>query len=265
MGEVNLVWPVRLSAWILVGFIFLPFLVVIPVSFSDRPYLSLPQHALSLEHYRELLGDEGWLHAMGKSTLIASFSTVAAVLLGSLCALGVWRMEPGRARWVQSIMLLPLIIPTIVLGLAFYRTWVDLRIVNSAFGVVLAHAITSLPYVFITVSAALAHVDPRLEMAALSLGASMRQVLSWVLVPVVMPGILSGALFAFVHSFDELIIVLFITSRGLETLPKKMWMSLEDDLTPVIACVAVFLSVLTLALLLSELALRSRLKATTTS
>jgi putative spermidine/putrescine transport system permease protein len=86
-----------------------------------------------------------------------------------------------------------------------------------------------------------------------------------VLVPVVMPGILSGALFAFVHSFDELIIVLFITSRGLETLPKKMWMSLEDDLTPVIACVAVFLSVLTLALLLSELALRSRLKATTTS
>jgi putative spermidine/putrescine transport system permease protein len=265
MDEAKLIWPVRLSAWILVGFIFLPFLIVIPVSFSDRPYLSLPQHAPSLEHYREFLGDEGWLHAMGKSTLIAAFSTVSAVTLGSLCAFGAWRMEPRQARWVQSIMLLPLIVPTIVLGLAFYRTWVDLRIVNSVFGVVLAHAITSLPYVFITVSAALAHVDPKIEMAALSLGASTRQVLSWVLVPMVMPGILSGALFAFVHSFDELIIVLFITSRGLETLPKKMWMSLEDDLTPVIACVAVFLSVLTLALLLSELALRSRLKATTTS
>jgi putative spermidine/putrescine transport system permease protein len=265
MDAVKLIWPVRLSAWILVGFIFLPFLIVIPVSFSDRPYLSLPQHGPSLEHYRELLGDDGWLHAMGRSALIATFSTLAAVSLGSLCAFGAWRMEPRKARWVQAIMLLPLIVPTIVLGLAFYRTWVDLRIVNTIFGVVLAHAITSLPYVFITVSATLTQIDPRIEMAALSLGASTRQVLSWVLVPMVMPGILSGALFAFVHSFDELIIVLFITARNLETLPKKMWMSLEDDLTPVIACVAVFLSVLTLALLLSELALRSRLRATTTN
>lgn len=260
MGEVSLAWPVRFSAWILVGFIVLPFLVVIPVSLSDRSYLSLPEHSLSLEHYRELFGDDDWLHAMGRSTVIASISAIAAVVLGSLCAFGVWRMDPSRGRWVQVIMLFPLVVPTIVLGLAFYRTWVDLRIVNSTFGVVLAHTITSLPYVFITVSATLAHLDPRIEMAALSLGASTRQVLSWVLVPLVMPGILSGALFAFVHSFDELVIVLFITSRGLDTLPKKMWMSLEDDLTPVIACVAVLLSLLTLALLLGELALRARMK-----
>jgi len=265
MAESALAPPVRWTAWILIGFIFLPFLVVIPVSFSDRPYLSLPEHALSLEHYREFLGDSGWLHALGRSTLIAALSTIAALVLGSLCAFGVWRMQPGPARWVQSIILLPLIIPTVVLGLAFYRAWVDLRIVNTMFGVVLAHTITSLPFVFITVSAALAHVDPKIEMAAKSLGASMPQTLAWVLVPMVLPGILSGALFAFVHSFDELIVVLFITSRGLETLPKKMWMSLEDDLTPVIACVAVLLCMLTLAFLLLELALRSRLKNTTST
>ena len=265
MAEASLAWPVRWTAWILIGFIFLPFLVVIPVSFSDRPYLSLPEHALSLEHYREFLGDSGWLHALGRSALIAALSTIAALLLGSLCAFGVWRMQPGAARWVQSIILLPLIIPTVVLGLAFYRAWVDLRIVNTMFGVVLAHTITSLPFVFITVSAALAHVDPKIEMAAKSLGASIPQTFAWVLVPMVAPGILSGALFAFVHSFDELIVVLFITSRGLETLPKKMWMSLEDDLTPVIACVAVLLSLLTLAFLLLELALRLRLKSTTST
>jgi putative spermidine/putrescine transport system permease protein len=265
MAEASLAWPVRWTAWILIGFIFLPFLVVIPVSFSDRPYLSLPEHALSLEHYREFLGDSGWLHALGRSTLIAALSTIAALLLGSLCAFGVWRMQPGAARWVQSIILLPLIIPTVILGLAFYRAWVDLRIVNTMFGVVLAHTITSLPFVFITVSAALAHVDPKIEMAAKSLGASTPQTFAWVLVPMVAPGILSGALFAFVHSFDELIVVLFITSRGLETLPKKMWMSLEDDLTPVIACVAVLLSILTLAFLLLELALRLRLKSTTST
>lgn len=265
MTETALAWPVRWTAWILIGFVFLPFLVVVPVSFSDRPYLSLPEHALSLEHYREFLGDSGWLHALGRSTLIAILSTLAALALGSLCAFGAWRMPPRTARWVQSIILLPLIIPTVVLGLAFYRAWVDLRIVNTVFGVVLAHTITSLPFVFITVSAALAHVDPKIEMAAKSLGASVPQTLAWVLVPMVLPGILSGALFAFVHSFDELIVVLFITSRGLETLPKKMWMSLEDDLTPVIACVAVLLCILTLAFLLLELALRSRLKSTTST
>jgi len=254
----SLAWPVRLSAWIMVGFIFLPFLIVIPISFTDRTYLSLPQHAFSLAHYQELLHDHDWMLALGRSTLIAIASSVCSVVLGVLCAFGTWRLPPSRARWVQSIMLLPLIIPTVVLGLAFYRSWVDLGIANTYGGVVLAHTITSLPYVFITVSAALSHVDPRLEMAAKNLGASVRQTMAWVLVPVVMPGILSGALFAFVHSFDELIIVLFITSRGLDTLPKRMWMSLEDDLTPIIACVAVLLGLVTLALLLLNLALRSR-------
>jgi putative spermidine/putrescine transport system permease protein len=114
------------------------------------------------------------------------------------------------------------------------------------------------PFVFITVSAALSNVDPRLEMAARGLGAGALRTMAWVLAPIVAPGLLSGALFAFVQSFDELVVVLFITTRGLDTLPKKMWMSLQDDLTPVIACVSVALGALTLALLLLEFALRAR-------
>jgi putative spermidine/putrescine transport system permease protein len=145
-----------------------------------------------------------------------------------------------------------------VQGLAFYRTWVDLRIANTYAGVILAHTITAIPFVFIAVSAALVSTDSRFEMAARSLGAGTRRVVLWVLVPMALPGVLSGALFAFVHSFDELVLVLFITNRGVETLPKRMWLSLQDDLTPIIACVAVLIGLLTLALLIMEFALRSR-------
>jgi putative spermidine/putrescine transport system permease protein len=125
-------------------------------------------------------------------------------------------------------------------------------LVNTYPGIVLAHTIIALPFVFIAVSAALAHLDPRIEMAARSLGAGTSQTLRWVIVPMVLPGVLSGALFAFVASFDELIVVLFITTHGIDTLPKKMWDGLKNDLNPTIACVAVALGALTLLLLALE-------------
>ena len=251
-------WPVRTVAWILIGFLVLPFLVVIPLSLTDRPYLSMPQHALSLAHYRDLLDDGDWRDAFGRSIFIATVTAVLATALGSACAFGCWRLPTRTANGVRAVILLPLIVPQVVQGLALYRTWVDLRLINTYSGIILAHTIVAIPLVFIAVSAALSHVDHRLEMASRSLGAGTMKTMLWVLVPVVAPGMLSGALFAFVQSFDELIVVLFITTRGVDTLPKLMWQSLEDDMTPVIACVAVVLAVLTLALLLLELGLRAR-------
>jgi putative spermidine/putrescine transport system permease protein len=251
MPEQPTIWPVRLTAWLLVGFIILP-------SLTDQDFLSLPQHGLSLDHYRELFADGDWLAAFARSAVIAAFAMALAVVVGGLAAFGCWRLPPASARWVQAVMLAPLVIPTIIQGLAYYRLWVDLGLVNTYAGVVLAHAVMATPFVFITVSAALSNVDPRLEMAARGLGAGALRTMAWVLAPIVAPGLLSGALFAFVQSFDELVVVLFITTRGLDTLPKKMWMSLQDDLTPVIACVSVALGALTLALLLLEFALRAR-------
>lgn len=255
-------WQVRGAAWILIAFIVLPFLIVAPVSFTDRPYLSMPEHALSLMHYRELFDDPDWRDAFLRSLVIATVTAVCALALGSAAAFGCWRLPARAGNAVRVLILLPLIVPQVVQGLALYRTWVDLGLVNTYAGIILAHTITAIPLVFIAVSAALSHVDPRLEMAARSLGAGTMRTLLWVLMPVVTPGMLSGALFAFVHSFDELVIVLFITTRGVDTLPKRMWMSLEDDMTPVIACVAVILGVLTLALLLLELAVRARAERT---
>jgi putative spermidine/putrescine transport system permease protein len=253
----ELAWTPRIAAWILVAFLVLPFLIIIPVSLTDRNYLSMPEHALSLSHYRNLIGDRNWQHAFWRSSIIATVSMTLSVIFGSMCAFGAWRLPPRAENAVRLFMLLPMIVPGIVQGLAFYRTWVDLGLINTYSGIILAHAITSMPLVFIAVSVALTNVDPRLEMASRSLGAGNVRTLLWVLVPLVMPGVLSGALFAFVHSFDELIIVLFITTLGVDTLPKMMWVSIENDLTPAVACVAVLLGILTLFLLSLEWFLRS--------
>ena len=258
-GAATLAWPVRVAAWTLIGLMVLPFLVVIPVSLTDRPYLSFPQYGLSLAHYRVLLGDPTWREAFARSLIIATATTILASAIGTACAFGCWRLPPRTAKWVRALILLPIIVPTIIQALALYRTWINLHLVNTYPGIVLAHTIIALPFVFISVSAALTHVDPRIEMASRSLGAGTGQTLRWVIVPMLLPGVLSGALFAFVASFDELIIVLFITTRGIDTLPKKMWDGLKNDLNPTIACVAVALGAITLALLALEWGLtRSR-------
>jgi putative spermidine/putrescine transport system permease protein len=241
----------RALAWFLIALLVLPFLVVIPVSLTDRPYLSLPQHALSLAHYQAMLADPDWRAAFLTSTIIAGATAVLATVIGTACAFGCWRLASG-AKWMRALVLLPMIVPTIIQALAFYRTWINLHLVNTYPGVILAHTIVALPFVFIAVSAALGQIDPRVEMAARSLGAGTRQTLLWVVIPMSLPGVLSGALLAFIASFDEIIIVLFITTRGIDTLPKKMWDGLKNDLSPKIACVAVVLGVITLTVMALE-------------
>jgi putative spermidine/putrescine transport system permease protein len=255
IGQPGLAWPVRLLAWCLIALLVLPFLVVIPVSLTDQAYLSLPRQALSLAHYETMLADPDWRSAFVTSAVIASATTVLATLIGTACAFGCWRLPAPTAKWIRALVLLPIIVPTIIQALAFYRTWINLHLVNTYPGVILAHTIVALPFVFISVSAALTQVDTRIEMAARSLGAGTSQTLRWVIVPMLLPGVLSGALFAFIASFDEIIIVLFITTRGIDTLPKKMWDGLKNDLSPNIACVAVVLGLLTLTIMALEWAL----------
>lgn len=244
-------------AWAVLTFLIGPMLVVIPVSLTDRRYLSLPEKALSLQHYRSLLSSDVWWSAAGQSLLIASVSTLLAVVLGSLCAVACWRLANRLAGAVVLLMLLPLIVPTVVQGLAMYRVWAAIGLFDTIPGVILAHALTGIPYVVITVSAALAGFDVKLEQAARSLGASMTDTLRLVILPAILPGVLSGALFAFVHSFDELVIVLFIASRGVQTLPKRIWDGIQDDIDPAIAAVAVIMMLLTVGTLVVHLAVRA--------
>jgi putative spermidine/putrescine transport system permease protein len=244
-------WGMVLAlAWTVLGFLLLPMLVVIPVSLTDRPYLSLPEHALSLRHYEAFFSNPVWLASTFQSAVIALVSTAAAVILGGLCAIGCWRLSNGFSAAVRLLMLAPLIVPTVVQGLAMYRFWAAIGLFDTYAGVILAHTLGGIPYVVITVSASLATFELKLEQAARSLGASPWATIRLVILPGIVPGLLSGAIFAFVHSFDELVIVLFLTSRAIQTLPKRIWDGLQDRIDPTIAAVAVILILVTLAALL---------------
>ncbi|MEM9784685.1 MAG: ABC transporter permease [Pseudomonadota bacterium] len=248
-------------AWTVLGFLVLPMAIVIPVSVTDQYYLSLPKERISFEHYAAFFEKEIWLAATLDSLIVASCATALAVLLGTLCAIGCWRLSSRAAEAVRLFMLLPIIVPVIVQALALYRFWIDLGLIDTYLGTIIAHTLIAIPYVIITVSAALANVDPRTEQAARNLGATNAQAVRLVVLPAVMPGVLSGALFAFTISFDEIVTVLFITSREVYTLPKRIWNGIQDHLDPTIAAVATMLMLLTLALLLVDLWLRRRRRA----
>jgi putative spermidine/putrescine transport system permease protein len=245
-------------AWFVLSFLALPAFAVIPVSFTDTRYLALPQEHWSLQHWRTFLSSQDWIDSIGQSLWIAVVSTVLSVTAGTLCAIGCWRLSSGLSEKIRGLMILPMAVPTIVYALGIYRLYVDLDLVGTALGVILAHAVTGLPFVVLTVSASLSNLDPRLEQAARGLGASVRQTLRYVIVPNILPGVLSGAIFAFIHSWDELIVVIFIGGRALFTLPRRMWDGINDNLDPVIAVVATAMILFTLLVLTVELSLRAK-------
>jgi putative spermidine/putrescine transport system permease protein len=245
-------------AWSVLGFLVLPLVVIVPVSLTDRPYLSLPEHALSLQHYRAFFTNPVWIGSAVQSLIIAILATVFSVVLGALCAIGCWRLSNGLSAAVRLLTLAPLIVPTVVQGLAMYRFWSFAGLFDTYAGVVLAHTLTGIPFVVITVSASLASFDVRLEQAARSLGASALDTVRLVIMPGIAPGLISGAVFAFVHSFDELVVVLFITSRAIQTLPKRIWDGLQDRIDPTVASVAVILILITFALVLFDVFWRQR-------
>lgn len=254
-------YPVGASrglAWATALYLVLPILIVLPVALTDQRYLSLPEHGISFQHFRTVLTSPEWLGSIWQSFTIAIAATVLSVTAGTLCAIGCWRISRRATDLVRVLMLLPLIIPSIVYAIGLYRYFGPLGLLDRFLGVVIAHGVTGIPYVVITVSTALAAFDPRLEQAARGMGASLSQTLRWVILPRIAPGIFSGAIFAFIHSWDELVMVLFIASRDVFTLPRRIWDGINENLDPAMAAVAVLLIAFTLLLLLADRALRRR-------
>lgn len=251
-------WFGRGLAWGTALYLVLPITIILPVSLTDQRFLSLPYETLSLRHFETVLTSSEWLGSIWQSFLIALAATVISVVAGTLCAVGCWRISSRASEFVRALMLLPIIIPSIVYAIGLYRYFGPLDLLDRFLGVAIAHGVTGIPYVVITVSTALAAFDPRLEQAARGMGASLRQTLSWVILPRIMPGIASGAIFAFIHSWDELVMVLFIASRNVFTLPRRIWDGINENLDPAMAAVAVLLVVFTSALLLLDLTLRRR-------
>ena len=248
----------QFGAWLVVLFLTLPIVVVVPVSFTPHRYLSLPGSQWSLQHYATLLADPSWMRSIRDSLIVATGSSLIAVVLGTLVAIGCWRISTRLSEFVRMVMLAPMIVPSIVHALGFYQGWVQFGLIDTYAGLILAHAMKGIPYVVISVSAALANVDLRLEQAARNLGATMLEAMRRVIVPAAKPGILAGAVFAFALSWDELVVNLFITSRNVYTLPRKIWDGIQDNINPAVAAVATLLIVVTVAAMLLRAMLARR-------
>jgi putative spermidine/putrescine transport system permease protein len=229
------------AAWLVGLFLLLPGLVTVPVSLNDSRFIAMPKGGLSLRHFVELFSGAGWLDSMGQSAVIAAIVTVASVLLGTACAIGLWRLAGRLALLISAVVLTPMILPAIVSGLALYRMWVMLGLYDSWPGVVIAHTILALPFVVITVTTSLSMLDPRLEQAARSLGATPGTTAWRVILPNIKGGVFTGAVFAFVTSWDEVVVTLFVSSRAVYTLPRRMWDGIRENIDPTVTAVATLL------------------------
>jgi putative spermidine/putrescine transport system permease protein len=247
------------ALWITVlVFLALPILIVVALSFSSASYLTFPPPTFGVRWYRAYLGSSEWLDSTWLSLAIAACVVVLATTLGTLAALGLPRLPRGLRTAIGALVLSPLIVPGIVAAIGIYYVFAAYRLVGTPLGLILAHTCLAVPFVVTSVSASLAGLDRRLEQAALSLGATPWGTFRQVTLPLIRPGVLVGALFAFITSFDELIVALFLSGSGAITLPRRMWDDLRFAIDPTIAAVSTLTIALTATLLLGAHFLRRR-------
>ncbi|HLI11850.1 MAG TPA: ABC transporter permease [Alphaproteobacteria bacterium] len=239
----------------------LPIVIVIVLAFSGQEFLKFPPDTLSLRWFGVFFGDSRWRAALWSSVAIAVIACVVATIVGFLASYALVRGSMGGKKIILSIMLLPMIVPTVITAIAMYFLSARLGLVGNVLWVGCCHAVIALPVVLLILLSTLQGVDVNLERAALSLGGSRARVMLRVVAPIAMPGIVSAALFAFLASFDELIISLFLTNVATQTLPVRIWNSLHLEIEPVIAAVSAFLIGITAAILLLDGVLRRRRSA----
>lgn len=236
----------RAIVYAILVFILLPSLVIIPMSFGEDKYLHFPPRGFTLDWYRQFLLDPEWRRATWLSVQVAAIVAVAATALGTLGALALVRGEIAGRGLVNLLLLSPLIVPNIVLAIAMFFFLARLGLTGTLLGFVLGHTVLAFPFVVLTVSSSLYQLDSDLELAALNLGATRLQIFRRITVPLIMPGIVSGAIFAFIISFDEPVISFFISAAGQTTLPRKMFEDIDQNITPVLAAVATVVTAVSL-------------------
>jgi putative spermidine/putrescine transport system permease protein len=250
---------------LLLFFLAFPIVVVFVVSFSEASYLTFPPPTFGLRWYHAYFGNVDWLRPTWLSIWVAACVVVLSTTLGTLAALGIARLPKPLRILVSGLVLSPLIVPVIVVAIGIYYAFAKYGLVGTPIAMVLAHTCLAVPFVVTSVSASLAGIDRRLEQAALSLGATPAGTFRQVTLPLIRPGILVGALFAFITSFDELVISLFLSGVGAVTLPRRMWEDLRYAIDPTIAAVSTLTIILTALLLGGAHLLRKRAEQTRTA
>jgi putative spermidine/putrescine transport system permease protein len=246
--------------YLLCGFIFLflilPIFVIIPISFSSARFLQFPPQGFSLQWYADYFGSRTWVSATILSFQVAILTMLCATFLGTLASLALVRGNFKGKKLIYAMLLSPLIIPVIIVGVSLYYFFSWLHIIGTMWGLVMAHTCLALPFVVVNVTATLQGFDITLERAALSLGASRFTTFMKVTFPLIRPGVITGALFAFITSFDEVVVAIFITGSRAVTLPRQMWDGIRISINPTISAVASLLIVFSIFLLLSTEMLR---------
>ncbi|MEA2781218.1 MAG: putative spermidine/putrescine transport system permease protein [Rhodospirillaceae bacterium] len=246
---------VALTALVLL-FLISPILAIVPLSFNAEPYFSYPMPGLSLQWYRDFFGNARWTGAVILSLKLAVTVTILSTILGTMAALGLSRKDLPFRPVILGILILPMIVPVIITAVAAFIFYGYFGLIGTFSGLVLAHTVLATPFVVITVTSTLASFDWSLNRAAAGLGASPFYAFWKVILPLNLPGVISGALFAFVTSFDEVVVALFLSSPEQRTLPKQMFSGIREMISPTITAAATVQIVLSTLLLVGAELLR---------
>ena len=261
------IWHYAFIAICAVVFLFLiaPLIVIIPLSFNSLPYftfteemLALEKDAFSLRWYEDFLSREIWRRSIANSLFIAVCSTVLATALGTVAALGLSRPHMPFRAFIMGLLISPMIVPLVITAAGIFFFYARIGLTGTYLGIILAHTALGTPFVVITVTATLIGFDHSMTRAAAMCGADPARVFFKIVMPLILPGVIAGALFAFVTSFDEVVVVLFVASVEQQTVPRQMWAGIREEISPTILAVATLLIVFSVAVMTTIELLRRR-------
>ncbi|MDW4498139.1 ABC transporter permease [Sulfitobacter sp. D35] len=264
-GQVLWHYTFRVICGAILVFLITPILVVMPLSFNAEDFFTFTPEMLrfdpegySLKHYDDFFTNSDWQAALANSVKIAPMATLLSVGFGTLAAIGLSQPHVPFRRAIMAILISPMIVPLIISAAGMYFFYSRIGLQGTYLGVVLAHAALGIPFVIITVTATLVGFDNSLTRAAANMGANPVTTFFRVQMPLILPGVISGGLFAFITSFDEVVVVLFVGSAGQKTLPWQMFIGLREQISPTILAVATILVVISICLLTTVELLRRR-------
>jgi putative spermidine/putrescine transport system permease protein len=263
---------IKLYAYMVLGFLIIPVVIIIPLSFNAEPFftftagmLQLDPAAYSLRWYESVFTDSNWRLSFKNSFIIGLSAATIATILGTVAAVGLSSPFMPYKRLITSLLLSPMIVPLIIIAAGSFFYFSSINLASSYAGVIIAHSILGIPFVIITVTATLGNYDKSIYNAAVILGASPTRAFWDVVVPIIRPGVISGALFAFITSFDEVVVILFLGGPEHRTIPRQMFSGLREQINPSILAVATILIILSVLLLLTIEILRKRSEKMRTS
>ena len=264
-GQIAWYYGFRFICAMIFLFLILPILVIIPLSFNASDFftftkemLALDPEGYSLKHYNDFFTNDDWQQALTNSVRIAPMATLLSTSLGTLAAIGLSQFHVPYRGAIMAVLISPMIVPLIISAAGMYFFYSRIGMQGTYWGVVLAHAALGTPFVIITVTATLVGFDKSLVRAAANMGANPVTTFFKVQMPLIIPGVVSGGLFAFITSFDEVVVVLFVGSASQKTLPWQMFTGLREQISPTILAVATVLVTISIILLTTLEFLRRR-------